>query len=235
VLLLSFLLFPITQFYFSPYLIIDGTLRGIVTASFLVFLLFLFGGLFLGRAFCGWVMPCGAFQELCSRVQDKPVSGKLSKTKWFIWVPWILTIAVFAVLGGGYRRIDVFYKLEGGVSVQEVWMYGIYYGVVAILLVLSLAVGRRASCHVLCWMAPFMITGRKLGGLLRLPQLRLVADKALCISCGTCTKVCPMSLEVQHMVDSGRIEHSECILCGKCADECPKQVLALRFRLPSRV
>jgi polyferredoxin len=179
-------------------------------------------------------MPCGAFQELCARVQNKPVSGRLSKIKWFIWIPWLLAIAGIAILRGGYWRVDILYKLEGGVSVREVWMYGIYYGVIAILLVLSLTVGRRASCHVLCWMAPFMITGRTIGALIRLPQLRLVADRQLCISCGTCTRVCPMSLEVQDMVASGRMEHRECILCGKCADECPKQVLSLRFRSPRK-
>jgi polyferredoxin len=137
-LLLSFLLFPITQFYFSPYLIIDGTMQRAITASFLVFLLLLFGGLFLGRPFCGWVMPCGAFQELCARVQNKPVSGRLSKIKWLIWIPWLLAVVGMAIQRGGYRRVDILYKLESGVSVREVWMYGIYYGVIAILLVLSL-------------------------------------------------------------------------------------------------
>lgn len=54
-LLSSWLLFPITIFYFSPYLIIDGAAQGVVTGSLLVFAALLLSGLLLGRAFCGWV------------------------------------------------------------------------------------------------------------------------------------------------------------------------------------
>jgi len=36
-LLASFLLLPVTMFYFSPYLIIDGGSHGLIVASFLVF------------------------------------------------------------------------------------------------------------------------------------------------------------------------------------------------------
>ena len=115
---------------------------------------------------------------------------------------------------------------------NETWLYGIYYGVIALFLTLALTVGRRASCHVLWWVAPFMILGHKIGRLLRVPQLKLTADKSLCISFGTCTRVCPMSLHVQSMVGTSAMEHGECVLCAKCVDECPKQVLALRFCRP---
>ena len=46
--------------------------------------------------------------------------------------------------------------------------------VVLMLIVLpTLLVGRRSFCHHLCWMAPFMILGRKLRNLLNTPALRL--------------------------------------------------------------
>lgn len=58
--ILSFLLFPVNIYYFSPYLVIDGAFNGIVTGSF-----FVFGGLFFlslvfGRGFChtaSWMAP----------------------------------------------------------------------------------------------------------------------------------------------------------------------------------
>jgi ferredoxin-type protein NapH len=74
-------------------------------------------------------------------------------------------------------------------------------------------------------MAPFMVIGTKISNLIRLPALRLKADKDKCVKCKTCTKNCPMSLEVMEMVQRGSMKNSECILCGTCADVCPKDVI----------
>ncbi len=61
ILLISLLLFPLTLNYFSPYLIVVGASRGIITGSFIVFIVLLLSSLFLGRFFCGWLCPDGSF------------------------------------------------------------------------------------------------------------------------------------------------------------------------------
>ena len=53
-LIISMLLFPVTIWYMSPYLIIQGAMEGIVTGSFIVFALMLLGSVLFGRLFCGW-------------------------------------------------------------------------------------------------------------------------------------------------------------------------------------
>lgn len=55
--IISFLLCPATFYYLSPYLIIDGTIRGIITVSLLLLSLLILSSLFLGKAFCGRVCP----------------------------------------------------------------------------------------------------------------------------------------------------------------------------------
>lgn len=75
IILTSFLLFPITINYFSPYLIIDGASQGIIAGSFITFALFFLVSLFLGRAFCGWACPAGGVQEWCFSVNDKKARG----------------------------------------------------------------------------------------------------------------------------------------------------------------
>ena len=62
--LLMFALFPVIYYYFSPYLIIMGAAEGIIVGSLIVFASLFVFSLFLGRAFCGWVCPAGATQEL---------------------------------------------------------------------------------------------------------------------------------------------------------------------------
>ena len=52
-------------------------------------------------------------------------------------------------------------------------------------------------------MAPFMILGRKVRNLFRWPALRLKAELDKCINCKKCTANCPMSLDVNGMVQGG--------------------------------
>ncbi len=231
-LFLSLLLFPLTLYYFSPAIIIQGTAEGIVNASFILFGLLFLSALFLGRLWCGWACPGGAIGEFATPINDRPgPSGRWNWMKWAIWIPWISLIAVVAFRAGGYRSIDPSYQLEGGLTLLQTdppW-FVVYYVIIAIFLGLAVAFGRRAACHTICWMAPFMILGRKIRNLFRWPALRLQASTERCIDCARCSRDCPMSLDVNAMVRSGTLENSECILCGNCADTCPRDVIRYTF------
>ena len=149
--------------------------------------------------------------------------------KWAIWLPWIAGIVVLAARAGGYRAVDPFYQLTGGVTLaQDFWAY-VYYSVVGVFLLLALLVGRRAGCHTICWMAPFMILGRRLRNLLPWPALRLQAEPDRCRNCLSCTAGCPMSLDVHTMVVTSHMENAECILCGTCVDHCSQSAIRFSF------
>ena len=74
-----------------------------------------------------------------------------------------------------------------------------------------------------------MILGRKIRNLFRWPALRLKAEPDQCTNCKKCTANCPMSLDVNGMVQRGAMEQSECALCGTCVDVCPKDVIRFSF------
>lgn len=228
-LLVSFLLFPLTLYYFSPVLIIQGAAEGVFTGSAIAFGLMFLSSLLVGRLWCGWACPAGALQELSEPVNRRPASGKLNWIKWAVWLPWILLIVVMAVRAGGHRTVDPLYQLKGGATVTQPYWYMIYYIVVALFLGLALILGRRASCHAICWMAPFMIVGRWIRNRIKWPSLRLVAEPAACSNCQTCTGNCPMSLDVNGMVQQAAMENGECILCGNCVDGCPKGAIHFSF------
>lgn len=231
-LLVSLLFFPMTLYYFSPALIIQGAWEGIVNGSFIAFGLMFVSALLVGRLWCGWACPAGALQELSAPINDRQVPRRrMDWIKWAIWIPWVGLIAAMAVRAGGYRAIDPLYQLEGGLTVLQMdppWFI-YYYLVIALFLGLAVVFGRRAGCHTLCWMAPFMVLGRRAGNLLRTPALRLKADDDACIDCRRCTRGCPMSLDVNGMVHAATMEHHECILCGSCVDTCPEDVIRYRF------
>jgi ferredoxin-type protein NapH len=229
-LLISFLLFPLTLYYFSPVLIIQSTSEGVINGSFIVFTLMFLSALFVGRLWCGWGCPAGALQEFDIPINNKPApGGKFDWIKWGIWIPWIGIIAIMAVQAGGYHTVNPFYQLEGRVTVLQEFWYMIYYIVTAVFLVLAIAIGRRAGCHYICWMAPFMILGRRIRNVFKWPALRIKVNAEKCIDCLKCTEECPMSLDVHAMVRKGSLENDECILCGTCIDVCPQHVKRYSF------
>lgn len=235
-LFVSLLFFPVTLYYFSPVIIMGGASKGIINGSFIVFGLMFISALFVGRLWCGWVCPAGALQEFGSPINNKPTpGGKFNWVKWAIWIPWIGGIVALAVRAGGYQSVDPFYQLEGGMTLAQPiepggppW-YMIYYIIVALFLGLAMIFGRRASCHTICWMAPFMIIGRRMRNIFNWPALRLKAEPDKCSDCQLCARNCPMSLDVSRMVQRADMEDDECILCGNCVDGCPKDAVCFSF------
>ena len=228
--LLMFALFPVIYYYFSPYLIIMGAAEGIIVGSLIVFASLFVFSLFLGRAFCGWVCPAGATQELCARVRNKNFqNGKRNWIKYAIWVPWITVIIVMFLQAGAIRAVDPLYQTYYGVSITGLESAVMFLAIAGLIAGIALVGGRRAACHTICWMAPFMIIGRKIRNAVNWSALQLEADSSKCVNCLACTRNCAMSLDVNSMVQKQAMENTECILCGKCVDVCPKGVIKYSF------
>ena len=229
IILISFFLFPATFYYLSPVVIIQSTLKGIVNGSFIMFLLMFLSALVAGRAYCGWVCPGAGCQEALFPARDKKVT-KGNLIKWIIWIPWICSILILAFRHGGYKEIDFFYQTKYGLSTGDLGSAIAYLCVLFFLIVIPAFVfGRRSFCHHLCWMAPFLILGRKIRNSTKWASLQLKADSEKCSHCHTCTQNCPMSLPVETMVKTDKMEHTECILCGTCIDGCDFNVIRFAF------
>lgn len=229
IILVSFFLFPAFYYYFSPYLILDAAAQGIVNGSFVIFLMLFLTSLFLGRGFCGWLCPAAGCQESLARVRTGRVT-KGNYIKWILWIPWMSAIILVAMRAGWYHRVEFFYKTDHGFSIGDLQGLITYLFVLLLIVLPALIAGRRSFCHHICWMAPFMITGRSLRNGLRLPALHLAADPEKCRQCHGCTHKCPMSLPVEAMVYANKMENRECILCGTCVDHCDQEAIRYWFK-----
>lgn len=225
-LLASFLLFPVIMFYFSPVLVIEGAVQGMIVGSFLVFGILLLGAMFFGRSFCGWLCPAGGLQELCMTINDKPtVGGKYDRIKFFIWVPWLTAIVAAFFLAGGVHSVEPLWGTTAGISITKPIHYIIFYGFITLIALLAIVGGRRGFCHYVCWMSPFMMIGDKMGKRLQSRRISLQADTSTCMQCKICSRNCVMSLPVHEMVAKSELDNTECILCGQCVDSCPKKAI----------
>jgi ferredoxin-type protein NapH len=227
---------PVTMFYLSPLLTLQGALKGIVTSSLIFIVVSAVIAFFAGRVFCGWICPGGAVQEALFPANDSRVLGeKFNLIKYGIAAVWLMTLVVFFVMAGGILSIKPLYGIEGGFSLGTPKSYLMFYVAMGAMVTLSLLLGRRSFCHYGCMLAPFMILGKWAARKFNTHHFHLVADSSKCIDCKLCTKNCPMSLDVNAMVRLGDMYSSECISCGACVDVCPKKVIFFSFSSPKNV
>jgi polyferredoxin len=222
-LVISFVLLPVTLFYISPIIILMGAAEGIASGSMLLFIAIFFLSFIVARVWCGWLCPMGAWQEICSPVMKYTVQdGWRNYVKYGVTVLWLALIAYLFFGAGGIRTIDPFYSTDHGMSITSPEPLVVVIVIFAILFAVAYFMGRRGFCHVLCPIAALMITGRKIRNLIGWTALQLGADASRCIDCNKCSKECPMGLDVHGMVREEKMENAECIVCASCADTCPK-------------
>ncbi len=227
-----FLMFPVFLNYLSPYLIIYGASKGIVSGSFIIFCVLFLAALFFGRSFCGWICPAAGMQEGMEKHRTKKAkTGAGNIIRWIIWIIWLSMIVVFFIKAGGIKEANFLFQSERFVSILEPHIVFIYLGVVLIVYIMNMIWGQRAFCKYLCWMAPFMIIGDKIRRLIKLPGLYLKEDKDSCIKCGRCSKECPMDIDVEAMVQNNNMYSSECIQCLNCIDVCPKGSISIKRKV----
>ncbi|MDX1473559.1 MAG: 4Fe-4S binding protein [Reinekea sp.] len=230
VLTVSTALFPLSFYYLSPVIPLQGSLNGVVTGSLVMFALLTVAAMVLGRSFCSWLCPAGGLQDQIALSRTRVVNvARLSWVKYVVWVAWLTVLLSLFYAAGGVTTIDVTFATEHGLSAASFEALVAYGCVVSVFMALPLLVGRRAACHTLCWIAPFMVLGRRLARALRIPSLHIHAQPDRCVNCKQCTSNCPMSLDVNLIAKTGQIDSDNCILCGRCVAGCKRKVLSMRW------
>ena len=53
-------------------------------------------------------------------------------------------------------------------------------------------------------------------------------DQALCVACGCCAKICPLSAIRIWRGIQAQVDPERCVGCGKCAKECPASIIEIQ-------
>ncbi len=202
----------------------NGQIDPVHPAALVLFLTFLALALLSRKSFCSWFCTVGTIEEVLWKIGQR-LWGRL-------WQPWFWLDRLLQSLK--YMLLIFFIKLivldmplaaVRGFLAAPYWamadikmlhffvsLAGIPLVTIVLLLVLSLFF-RNPWCRYLC---PY---GALLGILSFFSPARIRRDPAVCIDCGTCSKVCPARLPVDKKI---QILSPECTGCLTCVENCPQ-------------
>lgn len=195
-------------------------------------------GVLLGRFVCGFLCPFGWLQELLHKIPGKKLSTKRLKALTYIkyvvllFAVVLLPVLVVNDLGMG----DPFFckyvcpqgVLEGAIPLaianagirSALGQLFTWKLAVLIAVVLLSVLFYRPFCKWICPLGAFYALMNKVS------LLGIRVDACKCVSCGKCSKVCQMDVDVVRAPN-----HAECIRCGKCIGACPVDAISYRYGL----
>lgn len=214
-----------------------GSLQAVIGSpnyhiSYYVLGILLFFGAILGRVVCGFLCPFGWFQELLHKLPGKKFSTHslhiLTYLKYLVLAVFVVILPMTVVnevgLGDPFfcKYICPAGILEGGISLSLAngairaslgalftWKACLLLGVVVLSILFY-----RSFCKWLCPLGAFYAL------LNPISLYRLSIDPAKCTTCGLCSKICKMDVDVFRHPN-----HTECIRCGNCIQACPHHAI----------
>jgi ferredoxin-type protein NapH len=179
-----------------------------------------------GRGFCGWACWTAALLEWLPIQTNKPVPKIWTWLRIPVFV--VSLLLPFLLIRHGYPYMAKHIAGDSGRWVQAhkwsqfLWFLtgnGLYY-----LSAVALAFGfgkKRAFCKVLCPVSLVMKAQTSVA------LIKITPSGSECTHCRRCNRTCPMDVDVESYIGSGRkIASSECILCRTCAHVCPADAIA---------
>ncbi len=187
-----------------------------------VFLIVL--GVFVGRLFCGWVCPMGAFQQFLFR-KDMALKVSPRVHNWLKWLRYVvLVVMIVTVVVWGVRwwgANDPFRNLF-----RLSWELTSITGTILLVLVLAGSLFVFAPwCKYVCPL------GATLALFSKLSLWKVKIDEAKCTDCKRCYKV---DCDYQAITPGGgglkpKVNQLECTTCGECIAKCPEAAIKMTW------
>ena len=168
----------------------------------------IFGPLVFGRGWCGYACWTAMVLDF---LPYKTPAGPRRKMGWIRYVTFAASLIFVAAL-----------FLAGAADMERIMFLAFIFGNIAYYAAgTALAFAfkdNRAFCKYICPVTVF------LKPMSYYSLFRVKCDKSKCISCGKCSRVCPMDVDVTD--DSRKRKNgTECILCMECVRNCPVKAL----------
>jgi NapH/MauN family ferredoxin-type protein len=187
--------------------------------NILLLIVVLISTILAGPVFCGWICPLGSIQDWTRTLAKKL---KIKKIRIPEKLDFIFSFArylvLFLIIRATYLSFNlVFLKADPYYALMHFYtgeVAPVALGVLAVTLVTSLFI-ERPWCRYLCPL------GAILGPLGKISILKVKKPSQKCISCGACSRSCPVGLDPS---SKESVTSSRCIRCGLCEPACPPKL-----------
>ena len=238
------LFFQQPEYYFTYFwplkydYLFPGTVTGLLQNGGLGVFMVFWGGMmslvatpvltfFLGkRWYCSWVCGCGGLAETAGDPYRHLSDKSRAAWRWEVRIIYTVLAVIIAITALLWVNFNQQGALLGEVGTMAAKWYGfaigsVFSGVIGVGFYPLM--GSRVWCRFGCPMAAYL-------GLLQkhFSRFRISTNGAQCISCGNCSNVCEMGIDVQQYAQRGEpIIRASCVGCGMCSTACPRGVLNL--------
>lgn len=192
-------------------------------------------GIALGRLVCGFLCPIGLVQDLLHKIPTPKLTVPARIDRPLRYLKYVVLAVCVCIIPfvafHGFGTVLPFFceflcpagTLEAGIPLaiadpQIRSVLGVLFDwrviLLAAILVASVLI-HRPFCKYLCPLGAFYSLFN------RFSFYRMGVDELKCTHCGSCTRACPMQVDVVHDANS-----PECIRCGKCKAVCPAQAIS---------
>jgi polyferredoxin len=214
------------ELFFNGLFASGFSLAGLFSGMVITFLIMSLLSIVFRRAYCGYICPLGALQELFERVgklvlprkiRDARVPPKVDRAlRWVKYLVLAAFVALAAILGGHWMIPgDPFIVLmnlgRGGDLGAVVASLPYALAFLVAILVFAFFFG-RGFCKYIC------PAGAWYALLSKASPNKVVRDEKSCVGCGLCSKACPMNIDVARIK---KVDSAECIGCHECVNACP--------------
>lgn len=200
----------------------NGTINTIHPAAVVVFVSVLMVSLLLRRSFCSWICPVAALSEwfwksgfrLLRRNQRLPLwlDRTVRSLKYLLLAFFIYSVGYAMSKEALAAFIQSDYHMIADVRLMNFFLHMSFQSLVIILTLVVLSVVlKNPFCRYLC---PY---GALLGLVAVFSPLRVTRSLERCVSCGVCSQVCPVYIDVMHKTS---VVSPECIACWRCISHC---------------
>ena len=150
-----------------------------------------------GRAWCGYACPVGFLLDLLTALFQKLKVRQMKRSEKFN-----RAIRIFK-----YFFFVFYFVLHFWIGFDSGW-------ILVFLLVVTAPFIVRFWCS-------FCPCGLFFGWLNIISPLKLEKDSTKCLSCGACSRLCPMqSKRISIQKTNGAVFSAECMICGECIGKC---------------
>lgn len=172
---------------------------------------------FRGRNWCDWMCPRGAFFDLTlSGISRKITIPSIFKHG---TIRALMIVLIFTVIG------FQFYLAWGDARAMGLALVRVLTVTTVVGLLLGWWIHPRTWCHI-CPMgtvAHWIAQGKQ-----------PIHTNTSCVSCGKCTKACPMQLKPYEFATGVETNYSDCLRCSSCINSCPKKALTFDQKVKNK-